>query len=114
VDRRKGSPRLVLHKLSEEERQLILLTCNQAEYASLPPGGSCQPLPTRGSLSVLRAAFIECSMPADRSTGAVEHGHHRSRVQYRGSVRQVRIRCGVGTSPTCPPPFEGSGCISTW
>ena len=37
-DRRKGSPRLVSHKLSEEERQRILLTCNQAEYASLPPG----------------------------------------------------------------------------
>jgi hypothetical protein len=37
-DRREGSPRLVSHKLSEEERQRILLTCNQAEYASLPPG----------------------------------------------------------------------------
>jgi hypothetical protein len=37
-DRRKGSPHLVTHKLSEEERQRILLTCNQAEYASLPPG----------------------------------------------------------------------------
>ena len=37
-DRRKGSHRLVLHKLSEEERQRILLTCNQPEYASLPLG----------------------------------------------------------------------------
>ena len=37
-DRRKGSPRLVLHRLSEEERQRILLTCKQPEYASLPPG----------------------------------------------------------------------------
>ena len=26
------------HRLSEEERQRILLTCNQPEYASLPPG----------------------------------------------------------------------------
>ena len=32
-DRRKGSPRLVSHRLSEEERQRILLTCNQPEYA---------------------------------------------------------------------------------
>ena len=38
VDRRKGSDRHVAHRLSEEERQCILLTCNQAEYASLPPG----------------------------------------------------------------------------
>ena len=37
-DRRKGSARLVSHRLSEEERQRILLTCNQPEYASLPPG----------------------------------------------------------------------------
>ncbi len=37
-DRRRGSPRHVSHRLSEEERQRILLTCNQPEYASLPPG----------------------------------------------------------------------------
>jgi putative transposase len=37
-DRRKGSPRAVAHRLSEEERQRILLSCNQPEYASLPPG----------------------------------------------------------------------------
>jgi hypothetical protein len=37
-DRHKGSPRQVSHRLSEQERQRILLTCNQAEYASLPPG----------------------------------------------------------------------------
>ena len=38
MDRRKGSPRTIAHRLSEEERQRILLTCNQPEYASLPPG----------------------------------------------------------------------------
>ena len=38
VDRRKGSACLVCHRLSEEERQRILLTCNQPEYAALPPG----------------------------------------------------------------------------
>jgi len=37
-DCRKCSPRLVSHRLSEEERQRILLTCNLSEYASLPPG----------------------------------------------------------------------------
>jgi putative transposase len=48
-DRRKGSPRDVAHRLSEEERQRILLTCNQPEYASLPPGGrSCRPWLIRG------------------------------------------------------------------
>jgi len=28
----------VAHRLSEEEPKRILLTCNQPEYASLPPG----------------------------------------------------------------------------
>lgn len=36
VDRRKGSHRYVAHLLSEEERQLILLTCNEPEFAALP------------------------------------------------------------------------------
>jgi hypothetical protein len=36
-DRRKASPRRVLHRLREEDRQRILLACNQPEYASLPP-----------------------------------------------------------------------------
>ncbi|WP_254939570.1 helix-turn-helix domain-containing protein [Cyanobium sp. Morenito 9A2] len=35
--RRRGSPRHVAHRLSEEERQRILLTCNQPEFAALPP-----------------------------------------------------------------------------
>jgi len=37
-DRRKGSHRHVAHRLSEEERQRILLTCNEPEFAALPPG----------------------------------------------------------------------------
>ena len=38
VDRRKGSHRVISHRLTEEERQRILLTCNQPEFAALPPG----------------------------------------------------------------------------
>ena len=38
VDGRKGSSRQVAHRLSEEERQRILLTCNEPQYASLQPG----------------------------------------------------------------------------
>ena len=38
VDRRKGSSRHVSHRLSVEEGQRILLTCNEPKYASLPPG----------------------------------------------------------------------------
>ena len=37
VDCRKGSYRHVAHRLSEEERQRILLTCHEPEFAALPP-----------------------------------------------------------------------------
>ena len=38
VDRRKGSSRHVSHRLSVEECQRILFTCNEPKYADLPPG----------------------------------------------------------------------------
>ncbi len=47
-DRRRGSPRHVAHRLSEEERQRILLTCNQTEFAALPPGQIVPVLADRG------------------------------------------------------------------
>ena len=48
LDRRKSSHRLVSHRLSEEERQRILLTCNQPEFAALPPGQIVPILADRG------------------------------------------------------------------
>ena len=69
-DRRKGSPRLVGHRLSEEERQRILFTCNQPEYASLPleqivpslADQGCQPTsktgPAQFSMSLDKGLFI--------------------------------------------------------
>ncbi len=38
TDRRKGSQRHVAHRLSEEERQRILLTSNLPEFTALTPG----------------------------------------------------------------------------
>jgi len=48
LDRRKGSPRLVSHRLTQEERQRILLTCHQPEFAALPPGQIVPVLADRG------------------------------------------------------------------
>jgi transposase len=47
-DRRKGSHRLVSHRLTDEERQRILLTCNQSEFAALSPGQIVPALVDRG------------------------------------------------------------------
>ena len=38
VGRRKGSHRQVALRQSEEKRQRILITCNEQEFAALPPG----------------------------------------------------------------------------
>ncbi len=48
VDRRKRSHRHVANRLSEEKRQRILLTCNEPEFASLPPGKFVPVLAVRG------------------------------------------------------------------
>ena len=48
MDRRKGRHHHVAHRLSEEERQRILLTCNEQEFAALPPGQIVPLLADRG------------------------------------------------------------------
>jgi transposase InsO family protein len=48
VDHRKGSCLQVAQRLSEEERQRILLTCNEPEFAALPPGQIVPVLADRG------------------------------------------------------------------
>ena len=48
VDCRKGSYRHVAHRLCEEESQRILLTCNEPEFATLPPGQIVPVLADRG------------------------------------------------------------------
>ena len=48
LDGRKGSHRHVAHRLREEERQRILLTCNEAEFAELPPSRIVPVLADRG------------------------------------------------------------------
>jgi hypothetical protein len=56
TDRRKGSLRYVAHRLSDEERQRILLTCNEPEFAVLPPGQIVQCWLVGHCLLILSAA----------------------------------------------------------
>ena len=114
LDRRKGSPRLVSHRLTQEERQRILLTCNQPEFAALPPGQIVPILADRGLYIGSERSFYRVLH---------DHGqaHRRGRAwqpqepdQFHDCGPQVRIRCGIGTSPISPPLSVGSGCISIW
>jgi putative transposase len=73
-DRRKGSPCLITPMLTEEERQRILLTCNQAEYASLPPGQIVPALADQGLYIGSESSFYR-----------VLHAH--GQVHRRGRAR---------------------------
>jgi transposase InsO family protein len=74
LDRRKGSHRFVSHRLTDVERQRILLTCNQPEFAALPPGQIVPILADRG----------HC-LGSERSFHRVLHAHRQ--LHRRGRAR---------------------------
>lgn len=85
-DRRKGALRLASHRLSEEERQRILLTCNKPEYASLPPGQIVPALADQGLYIGSESSFY-------RLLHAHGQVHRRGRVQPSQEPRGVpRLR----------------------
>jgi hypothetical protein len=97
VDRHKGSPRHMAHRLSEEERQRILLTCNEPEFAALPPGQIVPFLADRSLSSALNAVSTGCCTPMARLTGAFVPGLLKSKDPYRVFELLGRTRCGAGT-----------------
>jgi hypothetical protein len=114
VDRRKGSCRHVSHRLSEEERQRILLTCIELKFQRFRQARSCPPCPNAGFISVQSAASSECSMLTARASGEVEPAHYGSLGQFHDTWPQHRIRFGAGTSSACPPPCVACACTSAW
>ena len=86
VDRRKGSHRQVAHRLSEEERQRILLTCNEPEFAALPPGQIVPVLADRG-------LYIGSERSFYRVLHAHGQAHRRGRARPPQEPRPVpRLR----------------------
>jgi len=93
-DCRRGSHRHVAHRLSEEERQRILLTCNEPEFAALPAGQIVPALADRGlSIGSERSLYRVLHAHGQAHRGGRGPEHRRSRAQYRGSERQVPTRC---------------------
>jgi transposase InsO family protein len=93
-DRRKGSPRLITHKLTKEERQRILLTCNQPEYASLPPGQIVPALADQGLYIGSESSFYR-----------VLHAH--GQVHRRGRARPPQ-------EPRAVPRLRAAGANQVW
>jgi len=88
-DRRKGSPRLVGHRLSEDERQRILLICNQPEYASLPLEQIVPSLANQGLFIGSESSFYRVFYQAGQC-------HRRGRARLPQEPRSVpRLRADV-------------------
>ena len=86
VDGRKGSARKVAHRLSVEECQRILLTCNEPKYASLPPGQIVPDLADQG-------IYIGSERSFYRVLHAHGQLHRRGRAQLPQEARPVpRLR----------------------
>ena len=94
LDGRKGSPRLVSHRLTDEERQRILLTCNQPEFASLPPGQIVPVLADRGLY-----------IGSERSFYRVLHAH--GQAHRRGRARPPQ-------EPRPVPRLKAEGPNQVW
>jgi transposase InsO family protein len=94
IDRRKGSPRRVSHRLTEEERQRILLTCNEPEFAPMPPGQIVPALADRGLY-----------IGSERSFYRVLHAH--GQAHRRGRARPPQ-------EPRPVPRLEARGPNQLW
>ena len=93
-DRRKGSSRLVDHRLSVAERQRILLTCNQPQYAALPPGQIVPALADQGLYIGSESSFYR-----------VLHAH--GQVHRRGRARPPQ-------EPRAVPRLKAAGANQVW
>jgi len=112
LDRRKGSHRLVSHRLTDEERQRILLTCNQPEFAALPPGQIVPVLADRGLYISSERSFYLVLHANGQPIAVAVPGRPRSPVRCRSWRPEEPMRSGVGTSPSCPPACGASGSTS--
>ena len=91
VDRRKGSTRKVAHRLSVEEGQRILLTCNESKYASLPPGQIVPDLADQGIY-----------IGSERSFYRVLHAHGQLHRRGRARLPQEPRQKLLPPKATCP------------
>lgn len=73
---------MILHPLTEEEQQRILVTCNQPEYAALPPGQIVPILADQG-------LYIGSERSFYRVLHAHDQAHHRGRAKPPQEPREV-------------------------
>ncbi|WP_255441039.1 DDE-type integrase/transposase/recombinase [Synechococcus sp. HK01-R] len=93
-DRRQGSPRHIPHRLTADERQRILLTCNEPEFAALPPGQIVPDLADQGIFIGSESSFYRVL-------------HEHDQVHRRGRARPPQ-------EPRAVPRLRASGANQVW
>lgn len=92
VDCRKGRHRHVAHRLSEEERQRILLTCSEPAFAALPPGQIVPVLADRGLYIGSERADQQRHAPAtDPARGQRQRHARRHAGEPAGGAGRAQI-----------------------
>lgn len=89
-DKRKTSSRCPGHKLTEAEREMIITTCNQEEYASLPPSQIVPKLADKGIYIASESSFYRVL----KQYGQI---NHRGRSAKRQGKKQAHTH--VAHSP---------------
>ena len=92
------------NKLTEDERQTILDTCNQKEYASLPPSQIVPMLADNGQYLASESSFYRILQARDQLT-------HRGKAKPKGS--NVKPKGFVATTPNEVWTWDISYCPST-
>ena len=113
-DGRKGSPRQVVHRLSEEERNRIFFTCNEPKYASLLPAQIVSDIADQEIFIGSEPNFYGVLMPMGNCTATVGRGFHRDQGRCLGLGLLAQTRFAVGIFPISPPALKGSGFTSIW
>jgi putative transposase len=113
-DQRKGAPRHVAHRFSEEERQQVLATINDPRFADLTPSQILAILAEEGVYVGSESTIYRIM----RQNGLL---NHRGRSSPRGSQeshpcwkRWASIKCWPGISPYCPGLRRVSSTIFIW
>jgi hypothetical protein len=90
----KSPPRHIPHRLTAEERQRILLTCNQPQYGALPPSQIVLDLAEQGIFICSESSFYRVL-------------HEHDQVHRRGRARPAQ-------EPRRAPRLPATGPIQVW
>ena len=119
LDRRKGAPRQVAHKLTAEERQKVIDTINDPRFADLPPWPDCGD-PGRGTAVRWIRDDDLSNYARRRTTKSSRQSQSTTQAQARSSAggNWHKSSTGLGYHPGARPrqgttllPLYGAGCV---